>query len=570
MSSMNKFNYFVKNRKVHYAAFLLLLFGVTFHTIRGQGITIDYKNQDPHQKVHYYSSTIDTISSNKVVTDVRIVRCLRGFDCGAPHGVHEFSYWEKMPSKLNLFQEGFSPFNYYMYVEKAKGAEAKRFVVDVTFTYNSEPPTSGLEGSKWEKQRLYSNAYMWINYFETLELHAPIVRDLNILYGKQDLTDYRPHWKFESAAIILPVKQSIHCTISVLRIAVNQEMSIMNAEQEFDMILKKNGIFVTSDPSMKVLQISDLHIGQDTGACFDKCKFDLITLNFLRDAIEEEKGTKFIVITGDMIDFNRSLHFESVILKALAPILKAQIPFVFAFGNSDYDSRRKFTKLNVLNFISSLPGCYNNKLEDLDSRLHGLTNGNIKIFEVPKLLSTDVPDYNALDLSNPAAMITYLDSAEDKIDESQANYLYRINHNLNPKVQEKLLFFHHPLPNFRPEGRVKLIGSYNEKHELITATDKKILLDIKMAGYKAVGVGHEHENDACIWDETEQKKTLLCYSGVIGESANTRLDTDYKRRLRVFQFDLRNQRIYSWKRDQEKLFDPQEIWSESGDLIPQE
>lgn len=531
------------------------------HAFQNQGISIDYKNIDPHQSIHYYSSTVDTINSNKVVTDVRIVRCLRGFSCSEPRDVLAPGWWEKMPSKLNLFQEGFSFFNYYMYVQKAKGNESKRFVVDVTFTYSETPPTNGLKDSKWKSQKLFGKAHMWINYFDSLEYHVPIVRDLNVLYGKQDLVDYRPHWKFESAAVILPVKQSIHCTISVLRIPVNNEIAILNAEHEFDSVLKKNGIFVTSDPVVKVIQVSDLHIGQDVGACYEKCKFDQVTLNFLSEALEAEKGTKLVVITGDMIDFTRARHFESVILKAVAPILHAQIPFVFLFGNSDYDSHKALSRLNVYNFISSLPGCYNQKLEDLESRLHGLTNGNIKIFQTPDIEQNKMPDYNALDLSNPKAVITYLDSADNKIEESQANFLYRVTHNLKQEVQQRLLFFHHPLPNFRPSGKVKLIGTYNEKHDMVTSTDKKILLDIKKAGYKGVGVGHEHENDACIWDETEDSKILLCYSGVIGESANTRLNADYKRRLRVFQLDFGQNRILSWKRDQDKQFDPQEIWS---------
>lgn len=560
---MNQFTNILKNRRVHYAVFLLLFVGVTLHTFHSQGISLDYKSEDPQRYFHVYASTIDTIQSNKVVTDVRITRCVRGFTCSEPRDGLAPGWWEKMPSKLNLFQEGTSLFNYYMYVKKAKGNEARHFLVDITFTYSLEPPSTGLEGSKWKLQKVTSKAYMWINYFDSLEYHVPIVRDLNVLYGKQDLVDYRPHWKFESASVILPVKQTIHCTISTLRIPVNQEIAILKAEQEFDLVLKKNGIFVTSDESVKIIQISDLHIGQDTGVCRESCKFDQVTLNFLSEVLEAEKGTKLVVITGDMIDFHRSLHYESVILKALAPILKAQIPFVFVFGDSDYDRSRHFSRDSVMDFISSLPGCYNNRMRDLDRRIYGLTNGNIKIFRVPELNSQESPDYNSLDLSNPKAMVTYLDSLHNKIDESQANYLYRINHNLNKEVQEKLLFFHHPLPNFRPSGTVKIIGSYNEKHKFWSPTDHKILDDIKSAGYKAVGVGHEHGNDACIWDETDGKKILLCYSGVTGESAITPLDVT--RRLRVFQLDLEKERIYSWKRDSEKQFDPQEIWSAASD-----
>lgn len=73
-----------------------------------------------------------------------------------------------------------------------------------------------------------------------------------------------------------------------------------------------------------------------------------------------------------------------------------------------------------------------------------------------------------------------------KIDASQINNLYRLNKGL-PQILFKLLFVHYPLPNFRSSGMFKLIGSYNEKHQLNS-----------QCGYNVISVGHEHENDACI------------------------------------------------------------------------
>lgn len=122
------------------------------------------------------------------------------------------------------------------------------------------------------------------------------------------------------------------------------------------------------------------------------------------------------------------------------------------------------------------------------------------------------------------------------------------------------MFFHYPLPNFRPDKEFKLIGSYNEKHKLETPTDRKFLHDAIDCGYKAISVGHEHENDACIWKEEKNKNILLCYSGITGESGITRLDEQYKRRLRVFEIDFDKNQILSWKRTKEQSLDPQAIW----------
>lgn len=557
-----KLSFLLRNRRVHLLLVVGLLFALLTHTLRGQGISLQYADHDPHSSELTYSSILETLESNVVVSDIQVRRCVRGFSCAAPPD-NLPSYWVKIPTKLNLFPTSVYFFNYYMYVQKAHGNEAERFIIDVLINSNSEPPNTKVNGAKWLGRKIASGATMWILYLEQIDFTVPIVRDVNVLFGKQDLRDTRPHWKFTSNVPVLPGKYEIQAKLSLLMVAVTQEMEILSKEQEFNGFFKKNGILTVVDPKIKVVQITDMHIGQDMGTCFEKCKFDINTLKFVKSALEKEGDVKLVIITGDMIDFTRAKHFESVVLKALSPILEARIPFVFTFGDSDHDWQNQRSKINMINFIASLPGCYNNKFSDLDHRVHGVTNGNLKVYHIPPVgdPTKEKFDYNKLPLENPNAVITYLDSEGQKVDATQSNYLYRIKHRLSPSVDLKMLFFHNPLPNFRPEGKFKLIGSYNEKHRLITETDKKFLLDVKACGYKVVAVGHEHENDACIWNEDELTQTLLCFVGVTGESGNTQLDVDYKRRLRVFEVDFSNNKILSWKRDQEKSIDPQEIWS---------
>lgn len=117
------------------------------------------------------------------------------------------------------------------------------------------------------------------------------------------------------------------------------------------------------------------------------------------------------------------------------------------------------------------------------------------------------------------------------------------------------MFFHYPLPNFRPTGKFKLIGSYNEKHHLNTKTSHSYRDDIVNCGYNVISVGHEHENDACVLSEKhhpETKETLneawLCYSGITGDSGVTKLNEDFDRKLRVFEIIFDNKRLISWKR----------------------
>lgn len=562
MRAMN-LNLIVRNRKVHFLALLLVLLAVVFHTLHGQGISLQPIHENPHAAELTYASVLETINSNNVVTDVEIRRCVRGFSCGYPNAP-QAGTWIKMPTKLNLFPTTFSLFNYYMFVHKARGNEALRFVVDVQLTPNANPPTGKeLKKSQWTSHRVSSKLYIWIRYLSEPDVNVKLVRDLNVLYGNQDLLDSRKHWNYQQNPIMLPIKQSIQPHLSLLAISINDEASILNTELEFDSVLKKHGVITTTDPKFKIMQLSDMHIGQDLGNCFeaDECKFDVKTLQFIEKTISVEGDIKLIIITGDMIDFDRLKHFESVVLKALSPVLKAQIPFIFTFGDSDYDHSNYGTKINVLNFISSLPGCYNKKFADLDLRVHGLTNGDVKVFRVPAAAKDQQFDYNSLDLNKPDALVTVLDSEEQEVDQTQSNYLYRVTTAItNPNVH-KMLFFHYPLPNFRPEGKFQLIGSYNEKHTLVTNTDKRFRDDVIACGYRSVGVGHEHENDACIWSKLEEKSLLLCYSGVTGESGRTRINKNFTRRMRVFEINFDSDLILSWKRQPDGALDAQEIYN---------
>lgn len=562
-------NLLVRNRKVHLLVLISVLGAVIFHTLHGQGISIQTVDVNPHASELTYSTVLETINLNVVVTDVEIHKCLRGFSCGTPKN-SPGGVWVKIPTKLNLYPHTFSFFNYFMYVEKSHGNDAQRFIVDIQFHISDKlPETNAIEGSEWTIHRTSSKLYVHIQHMKVPGSEIPIVRDINILFGAHDLYDNRVHWRFQQTPILLPLKQTIHPHASLLSVSINDEMTIVNTEQEFVNVFKKNEVITTVDPKFKIMQLSDMHIGQDMGNCFDdNCKFDVKTLKFVKNAIETEGDVKLVIITGDMIDFDRSKHFESVVLKALSPVLEARIPFIFTFGDSDYDISNYQTKINVLNFISSLPKCYNKAFKDANHRLHGLTNGNLKVFHLPPAGDQEVVDYNKLNLDDPNAIITVLDSENQEVDTTQSTYLYRVGKGLKDDVI-KLLFLHYPLPNFRPEGKFKLIGSYNEKHTLTTKTDKQFLLDVKATKYRAISVGHEHENDLCLWNEdkegTKEGTILLCYSGVTGDGGNTRLDKDFERRMRIFEIDFEKNLILSWKRRAKNgPLDPQEIYAQQS------
>ena len=172
--------------------------------------------------------------------------------------------------------------------------------------------------------------------------------------------------------------------------------------------------------------------------------------------------------------------------------------------------------------------------------MHGITNYN---FQIKQKSSTPS--------SSSSISVTVLDSEDHLIDDSQMTYLYRINNELLNDY--KLLFFHYPLPQFRPKGKFKIVGSYNEKHELDRKTKLKFHDDIISCGYNVISVGHEHENDACLLSSSSSssnsdKSIWLCYNSITGDSGITKLDKQYVRKLRLFEIDFEKNRILSWKR----------------------
>lgn len=548
-------NLLVRNRKIRFTILFAFFTTAFLLAFTRSGITIYH---DEGGFIRY--QTIETIvRKQQVVVDVDIRRCLRGFSCHPSR-----DRWLADPRQINLFPSSFSFFNYYLYVTYNRKVESSKAVVDIRTTSDDSVPESKYPGSIWDHKSV-GGVHLWINSLEAPDPAVPIIRDVHLLFGLQDLMDTRPYWKFSEDAIKLPMTQTMEPRLSLLEISPNQELELKPTKD----IFSEDGIIVTVNPKFKIVQLNDMHIAHDVTTCDgSRCKYDAKTLDFMLKTFEKEGDVQLVVITGDMIETSKIVHFESAVLKALSPILRAKIPFVFTFGNSDIRSIDEETQINMLNFISSLPGCHNKQYGRLDHRINGLTNGDVKVFYKPSKEQTEVTDKSKPDqimLELPDALITYLDSKNTHIDETQSSFIYRTNAKLKGPVYHKLLFTHFPLPDFRPSGKFKLIGSYHEKHKLGVLTDKSILSDIKANNYKVVGVGHEHENDACIWEEGDNKKILLCYGGVTGDSAETVLNKNFKARLRVYELDFELNHILSWKRDYDGTSDTQLIWSLAED-----
>lgn len=485
-----------------------------------------------HPRPGYTLDTFDddTKQLHDVVLDLGVLSCIQTL-CSPRRGYTK-------STALNTFDaSNVRSYNYYLTTRRQPKAEAHRILVALRFTPFNE---DDIELYDYETVPM-AGTTLYAKYIKNTGHTVPddvkLVYDVDVLFGAEDFNDWRPN------RLVVKVPQfgrpqlarnkqagmnGVIPFITTLSVSNNDRESFANLMTEFES-RRTNQEVPAAGSRFRILQLSDAHFGMNAGRCEgEECRSDLKTLKFIEDAIESEKP-QLVVITGDLFDIERSPDYKLVLIKLLHPILKHKVPFVFTFGDADTlnhnpDTSRTFKKL-VVNFLLTLPNCYNRL--PTDEALHGVTNYHLKVKN---------GDTNQ-------AIISILDSEDHKLEHLQMYFLLQaaLDTQLTPL---KLLFFNYPLPQYRPKGTFLVLGDYKEKGTLSNATNPKFYDDIVSYGYKAVLVGHEHENDVCInSDET----MWLCFSSVVGDSAVTKTK-DFARRLRVFDINFEKNQILTWKR----------------------
>ncbi|CAN3355378.1 protein Sia1p [Diutina catenulata] len=466
-----------------------------------------------------------------VVTDVRVMSCVQT-SCAPPHGYNK-------STALNLFDPAnIRSRNFYLVTRHQPVAEAARVLVDLRFApFGDDEPHYEYDSEKVASVTVYKKYAVGdaITSASVARVHG-----VDVLYGADDFQDFRPHHQVVRVpAFGREVPEGVRPVLSMLRMSPEQGTAFDASYREF-MARRERSEILAAGSKFKVLQVSDTHFGMDAGPCDgEACRSDLRTLRFLEKSLDAEKPA-LVVITGDLFDLDRSPDYKSVLIKSLHPVLKRQIPFVYTFGDSEYthDARTRRIKRSVVNFLQTLPNCYNS--DPADGDVHGVTNYNLQV----------VVDGQA------QAMVTVLDTEDHGLEVSQMHFLYKESRK-HPHAKYKMLFFHYPLPQYRPKGKFKIVGSYEEKGDLGSNTSPKFYDDIVDNGYQVVSVGHEHENDACIMTDN---KMWMCFNAVTGDSAKT-TTAEFARRLRVFEIDFEKEQMLSWKRkeNEDKPYDPQRI-----------
>lgn len=378
---------------------------------------------------------------------------------------------------------------------------------------------------------------------------SQIITDFTVLFG-DDCVDPRPDWT------LLKDQGPIYDQFSVNSYLTYKDKILSDRDVTVNLKPDQNGKF-------KIVQLADLHMGVGKGKCIDEfpaskdsehCEADPKTIAFINKVLDLE-NPQLVVFTGDQIMGDKSLQdSETTLLKALAPVIKRNIPWAMVWGN--HDDEGSLSRWQLSELVTRLPYTLF-EFSELDTHDNSFGVGNyIK----------QVKD----DQDKPLITLYFLDSHKyskagkispgyDWIKEKQWEYMKHIyDDRLKPALSQQneqlsMAFFHIPLPEYldqqskqNPKENNEIVGQYKEG---VTAPKYNSggLSTLQEMGVQVTSCGHDHCNDYCLQDDSTPSKIWLCYGGSAGEGAYAGYGGT-ERRIRTYELDTKSGTIKTWKR----------------------
>ena len=436
----------------------------------------------------------------------------------------------------------------YIHIERKREeelADADRVIIDVRVG-RLDPATSEKDqgAERWESRP----GGIWLK--RTSKRHASdsvkAVTAVDVLFGA-DAVEPRLGWEIKDQPLLLPNSGDIQ----------EARLSVRTGPPPK---VERPVPRVGGNGKFKIMQVADLHLSTGLGVCRDPepashngghCDADPRTLDFVGAALDSEKPD-LVVLSGDQINGETSPDAQSAVFKFAELFISRSIPYATIFGNHDDEGSLSREALMLL--TESLPFSLS---QSGPATIDGVGNYYIEILArgtshhsalTLYLLDThgyspDERQYRGYDWIKKS-QIDWFKSTAQKLKRSPAHKDYNKQH-------MDMAFIHIPLPEYRNTADiVQASGSFKENPTApgFNSGFKDALVE---EGVLAVSCGHDHVNDYCALarsDEVERRPELwMCYAGGSGFGGYGGYG-GYQRRVRLFEFDMNEARVVTWKR----------------------
>ncbi|CZS90094.1 probable DCR2 Dosage-dependent positive regulator of the G1/S phase transition by controlling the timing of START [Rhynchosporium agropyri] len=473
-----------------------------------------------------------------VITDITVTSCSRinvftscKLDAAA---------WHRVEKDLYLGKGWVS--SAFVHIKRKKEEELlpeDKVIVDVKV--GRLDPSTGVKGEgdeRWESRP----AGLWLK--RSAKRHASDSHDaitsVDVLFGA-DAVDPRAGWQMVGTPLLLDTSGEGH----EARLSVRKGKE--NPHSRPVPRIGENGKF-------KIMQVADLHLSTGTGACRDeipvghnggKCEADPRTLEFVGRLLDEEKPD-MVVLSGDQLNGDTAPDAQSAIYKYAELFIKRKIPYATIFGN--HDDEKSLSRAAQMSLIESLPYSLSAAgPENIDGvgnyYVEVLARGSSKHSALTIYLldthaySPDEHNFKGYDWLKKN-QIDWFKATAQGLKKEHAGYTH---------IHMDLAFIHIPLPEYR-DDKLPRIGAWREG---VTAPGfnsgfRDALVE---EGVVMVSCGHDHANEFCALTSNEAKSPAMwmCFAGGAGFGGYGGYG-GYHRRIRLFDLDLNEGRIRTWKR----------------------
>lgn len=394
------------------------------------------------------------------------------------------------------------------------------------------------DGERWEARP----AGLWIKRSNKRGVSdsKSTVTAVDVLFG-DDAVEARRGWAIMGTPLLLDGGSSIPVAhVTIRRGAVQQVPKPVPR-------IADNGRF-------KIVQLADLHLSTGVGVCRDalpadwhgaKCEADPRTLDFVLRILENEKPD-LVVLSGDQVNGDTAPDAQTAIFKYAQLLIKHKIPYVTIFGN--HDDEGSMSRSAQMELVETLPYSLS---QAGPPEIDGVGNYYIEIL--------------ARGSSGHSAITVYLLDTHsyspnerkfkgyDWIKKSQIDWFRNTAQSLKKKHKEythhhmDVAFIHIPIPEY-VSPNLTLVGEWKEP-STAPAYNSGFYDALVDEGVVMVSCGHDHVNEYCGFSPGEEGKPALwmCYAGAAGFGGYAGYG-GFVRKIRVFDFDMNEARITTWKR----------------------